>query len=289
MEYSIVVTAAASESAPLQFLAPYTGAAMAEYFRDKGQHALIIFDDLTKQAWAYRQISLLLKRPPGREAYPGDIFYCHSRLLERSAKTAERWVIVPQDADPAKIGRESRQGIPVHPWNHLAEIVRRNRVDIGIIAVPAESAQSVYDALADAGIHAVLNFAPVQLRLRPDVKVKSVDLRINQPNVEFLSSTEMHSFEHFLLYGFQKYLPNNFISVAPMGCQTGFYLILLNEGNADTICEKYENILNDILVATEVPYANIEQCGHYENHNLELAQNLARKLLSARAEWRSVV
>ncbi|MFI5391207.1 MAG: F0F1 ATP synthase subunit alpha, partial [Bacteriovoracales bacterium] len=89
MEYSIVVTAAASESAPLQFLAPYTGAAMAEYFRDKGQHALIIFDDLTKQAQAYRQMSLLLRRPPGREAFPGDVFYLHSRLLERACKLNE--------------------------------------------------------------------------------------------------------------------------------------------------------------------------------------------------------
>jgi len=120
--------------------------------------------------------------------------------------------------------------------------------------------------------------------------VYAVDLRINRPNNdEYMSTTELHSFEHFLLYGFQTYLPHNFISVAPMGCQTGFYLILLNEGNADTICDIYENILNDILVATEVPYANIEQCGHYENHNLELAQDVARKLLSARAEWRNVV
>ncbi len=86
MEYSIVVSAAASETAPLQFLAAYSGAAMAEYFRDKGQHALIIFDDLTKQAQAYRQMSLLLRRPPGREAFPGDVFYLHSRLLERACK-----------------------------------------------------------------------------------------------------------------------------------------------------------------------------------------------------------
>jgi F-type H+/Na+-transporting ATPase subunit alpha len=89
MEYSIVVSASASETAPLQFLAPYSGTAMAEYFRDKGQHALIIFDDLTKQAQAYRQMSLLLRRPPGREAFPGDVFYLHSRLLERACKLNE--------------------------------------------------------------------------------------------------------------------------------------------------------------------------------------------------------
>jgi F-type H+/Na+-transporting ATPase subunit alpha len=86
MEYSIVVAATASEPAPLQFLAPYTGCTMGEFFRDNGMHAVIVYDDLTKQAVAYRQMSLLLRRPPGREAYPGDVFYLHSRLLERAAK-----------------------------------------------------------------------------------------------------------------------------------------------------------------------------------------------------------
>lgn len=86
MDYSIVVAATASDPAPLQFLAPYTGTAMGEYFRDNGMHAVIVFDDLSKQAVAYRQMSLLLRRPPGREAYPGDVFYLHSRLLERAAK-----------------------------------------------------------------------------------------------------------------------------------------------------------------------------------------------------------
>src|SRR5881398_768635 len=86
MEYSIVVAATASEPAPLQYLAPYTGVAMGEYFRDNGMHAVIVYDDLSKQAVAYRQMSLLLRRPPGREAYPGDVFYLHSRLLERAAK-----------------------------------------------------------------------------------------------------------------------------------------------------------------------------------------------------------
>jgi F-type H+-transporting ATPase subunit alpha len=89
MEYSIVVAAPASEPAPLQFLAPYAGCTMGEYFRDNGVHAVIVYDDLTKQAVAYRQMSLLLRRPPGREAYPGDVFYLHSRLLERSAKMNE--------------------------------------------------------------------------------------------------------------------------------------------------------------------------------------------------------
>jgi F-type H+-transporting ATPase subunit alpha len=89
MDYTIVVAATASESAPLQFISPYSGCAMGEYFRDNAQHALVIYDDLSKQAVAYRQLSLLLRRPPGREAYPGDVFYLHSRLLERAAKLSE--------------------------------------------------------------------------------------------------------------------------------------------------------------------------------------------------------
>ncbi len=94
MEYTIVVVATASESAPLQFIAPYTGVTIAEYFRDTGRHALCIYDDLSKQAVAYRQLSLLLRRPPGREAYPGDVFYLHSRLLERAAKMAKVYYVV---------------------------------------------------------------------------------------------------------------------------------------------------------------------------------------------------
>ncbi|MDE1887631.1 MAG: F0F1 ATP synthase subunit alpha [Gammaproteobacteria bacterium] len=92
MEYTTVVAVSASESAALQYIAPYAGCAMGEYFRDRGQDALIVYDDLTKQAWAYRQISLLLRRPPGREAYPGDIFYLHSRLLERAARVNAQYI-----------------------------------------------------------------------------------------------------------------------------------------------------------------------------------------------------
>jgi F-type H+-transporting ATPase subunit alpha len=92
MEYTTIVVASASDSAAMQYLAPYSGCSMGEYFRDRGEDALIIYDDLTKQAWAYRQISLLLRRPPGREAYPGDVFYLHSRLLERAARVNEDYV-----------------------------------------------------------------------------------------------------------------------------------------------------------------------------------------------------
>ena len=92
MEHTIIVVASASESAAMQYIAPYSGCAMGEYFRDRGQDALIVYDDLTKQAWAYRQVSLLLRRPPGREAYPGDVFYLHARLLERAARVSVEYV-----------------------------------------------------------------------------------------------------------------------------------------------------------------------------------------------------
>jgi F-type H+-transporting ATPase subunit alpha len=104
MDYTIVVVASAADAAPLQYLAPYAGTAMAEYYmQELGRDTLCVYDDLSKQAAAYRQLSLLLRRPPGREAYPGDIFFCHSRLLERSAKLAERWVIVPENTDASKV------------------------------------------------------------------------------------------------------------------------------------------------------------------------------------------
>ncbi len=104
MEYTTIVISGASESAPMQFIAPYTGVTMAEYFRDSGRHALCIYDDLSKQAVAYRQLSLLLRRPPGREAYPGDVFYIHSRLLERAARMADRLAVVPKGTPWEKIG-----------------------------------------------------------------------------------------------------------------------------------------------------------------------------------------
>ncbi len=104
MDYTIVVVASSSDAAPLQYIAPYAGCAMAEYFMyEEGRDTLCVYDDLSKQAAAYRQLSLLVRRPPGREAYPGDIFYCHSRLLERAAKLAEKYVIVPKDADESQV------------------------------------------------------------------------------------------------------------------------------------------------------------------------------------------
>ena len=126
MEYTTIVTSGASESAPLQYIAPYAGVTMGEYFRDNGQHALLIYDDLSKQAVAYRQLSLLLRRPPGREAYPGDVFYVHSRLLERAAKMAEEWVAVKKDEEP-KRGTSAK----VHRGEHAKKDAEKEAAEKG--------------------------------------------------------------------------------------------------------------------------------------------------------------
>jgi len=110
MQHTIIVAATASESAAMQFVAPYAGCTMGEYFRDRGQDALIIYDDLTKQAWAYRQVSLLLRRPPGREAYPGDVFYLHSRLLERAARVNAEYVEKFTNHGPADVAATAIPG-----------------------------------------------------------------------------------------------------------------------------------------------------------------------------------
>lgn len=115
------------------------------------------------------------------------------------------------------------------------------------------------------------------------------DLRFTQPNTEYLSVKQLHSIEHALLFGFRKYLPDTFINVAPMGCQTGCYLVLINEPDVQHVAKIYEQILLDILQANEVPYANIRDCGQYLMHSINEAQVLAKKLLNHRQTWLEVM
>jgi F-type H+/Na+-transporting ATPase subunit alpha len=139
MDYTIVVSTASSDPAPLQYFAPYAGTAMAEYFMYKGRDTLCVYDDLSKQAAAYRQLSLLVRRPPGREAYPGDVFYCHSRLLERSAKLADRWVIVPNDTDDGQVKDDWGVNSVVDPSR------KRNPGETGRVYIgPSELAGKAY-------------------------------------------------------------------------------------------------------------------------------------------------
>jgi F-type H+-transporting ATPase subunit alpha len=143
MDYTVVVIATATEAAPLQFLAPYAGVAIGEYFRDTGRHALCIYDDLSKQAVAYRQLSLLLRRPPGREAYPGDVFYIHSRLLERAAKMGDRWFVVrkgtvPPPGDEAYRGVDGKIHIGEHAKHQAKESLdkRPDKADLELVRDP---------------------------------------------------------------------------------------------------------------------------------------------------------
>jgi F-type H+-transporting ATPase subunit alpha len=138
MEYTTVVTAGASETAPLLFIAPYTGVTMGEYFRDTGRHALCIYDDLSKQAVAYRQLSLLLRRPPGREAYPGDVFYLHSRLLERAAKMADAYTIQRKGEAfrPVGVDGKTYRGLEAHEQGEKALKALPNAADLDLVKDP---------------------------------------------------------------------------------------------------------------------------------------------------------
>ena len=119
--------------------------------------------------------------------------------------------------------------------------------------------------------------------------VYCIDLRLKRPNTEIVPITELHSLEHFFLEGFQRYLPDNFLSIGIMGCQTGFYLVLLNEGSAEKICDVYEAVMSDILIAEKVPYTSIQECGNYLNHDLSAAQSIAHEILDSRSDWLKVV
>jgi F-type H+-transporting ATPase subunit alpha len=158
LEYTIVVSATASDASPLQYLAPYTGTSMGEYFRDQGGHALMIYDDLTKHAWAYRQMSLLLRRPPGREAYPGDVFYLHSRLLERAAKLSD------------KLGAGSLTALPIIEIHEgdLTTYIPTNVISItdGQIYLTAD--------LFNAGIRPAINAGVSVSRVGGDAQIKAM-------------------------------------------------------------------------------------------------------------------
>jgi F-type H+-transporting ATPase subunit alpha len=138
MEYTTVICAGASETAPLLFIAPYTGVTMGEYFRDTGRHALCIYDDLSKQAVAYRQLSLLLRRPPGREAYPGDVFYLHSRLLERAAKMADVYTIQRKGEAfrPVGVDGKTYRGLEAHDEGTKALKTQANAADLELVKDP---------------------------------------------------------------------------------------------------------------------------------------------------------
>jgi len=181
LEYTTIIAATASDPAPMQFLAPYTGAAMAEFHRDNGQHALIIYDDLTKQAQAYRQLSLLLRRPPGREAFPGDIFYLHSRLLERAAKMS------------AEKGGGSLTALPIIETqaNDVSAYIPTNVISITDGQIFLES------DLFNAGQRPAMNAGLSVSRVGGDAQVKGMKQVAGSLRLELAQYRELAAFSQF--------------------------------------------------------------------------------------------
>ncbi len=190
MDYTIIVSASAADPAPMQYIAPYTGCTLGEYFRDKGQHALVIYDDLSKHAVAYRQVSLLLRRPPGREAYPGDVFYLHSRLLERAAKVREDYIIVPKTAEGGtKQGVDGKVYEGGEGQSHARKVLAEmpNAADLELRKVPGTggslTALPVIETLAsDVSAYIPTNVISItdgQIFLEPDLFYSGVRPAIN--------------------------------------------------------------------------------------------------------------
>ncbi len=181
MDYTIVVAATAAEPAPLQYISPYTGCAMGEYFRDNGMHALIIYDDLSKQAVAYRQLSLLLRRPPGREAYPGDVFYVHSRLLERAAKLND------------ELGGGSLTALPIieTQGNDVSAYIPTNVISItdGQIFLETD--------LFNSGVRPAINVGLSVSRVGGDAQTKSMKSVAGQLKGSLAQYREMEAFSQF--------------------------------------------------------------------------------------------
>merc|ERR1712032_1754620 len=181
MKYTIVVSATASDAAPLQYLAPYSGVAMGEYFRDNGMHAVIIFDDLSKQAVAYRQMSLLLRRPPGREAYPGDVFYLHSRLLERAAKLSDA------------LGGGSMTALPVIETqaSDVSAYIPTN-----VISITDEQIFLSGD-LFNAGIRPAINVGISVSRVGSAAQIKAMKQVAGKLKLELAQFAELEAFSQF--------------------------------------------------------------------------------------------
>ncbi len=181
MEYTTVISATASDPAPMQYLSPYSGCAMAEYFRDSGRHALIIYDDLTKQAQAYRQLSLILRRPPGREAYPGDIFYLHSRLLERAAKMSD------------KAGGGSLTALPIIETQagDVSAYIPTNVISITDGQIFLES------DLFNSGIRPAINVGISVSRVGGDAQVKAMKQTAGTLRLELAQFRELAAFSQF--------------------------------------------------------------------------------------------
>ena len=251
MDYTIVVTAYASDAASLQYLAPYAGASMGEYFRDSGQHALIIYDDLSKHAVAYRELSLLLRRPPGREAYPGDVFYLHSRLLERAAKLSD------------KLGGGSLTALPIIETqaDDISAYIPTNVISItdGQIYLGAR--------LFNSGVRPAINAGLSVSRVGGSAQIKAMKGVVGQLRLDLAQYTELEAFAKFgsdldkatqaqLTRGERliEILKQDQYSPLPVAKQI-FIIFMANEGYLDKIAkEDVKRVEEDLLILLDAEY-----------------------------------
>ena len=296
MEHTIIVAAGASDAASLQYLAPYAGCTMGEYFRDKGEDALIIYDDLTKQAWAYRQVSLLLRRPPGREAYPGDVFYLHSRLLERAARiNAEEVEKLTNGAVKGKTGSLTALPIIETQAGDVSAFVPTNVISITDGQIFLES------DLFNAGIRPAINAGLSVSRVGGAAQTKIIKKLGGGTRLALAQYRELAAFAQFAsdldeatrnqiergqrvteLMKQAQYSP---MSVA----EQAFSLYAANEGYLDDIAvEKvvdFENAMQSYIKANNADLlAKINESGDF-NDEIESAMKAALDTFKANGSW----
>ena len=296
MEHTIIVAAAAAESAAKQYIAPYAGCAMGEYFRDKGEDALIIYDDLTKQAWAYRQVSLLLRRPPGREAYPGDVFYLHSRLLERAARVNAAYVEkATNGAVKGKTGSLTALPIIETQAGDVSAFVPTNVISItdGQIFLETD--------LFNAGIRPAINAGLSVSRVGGSAQTKIIKKLGGGIRLALAQFRELAAFSQFAsdldeatrkqlqrgervteLMKQGQYAP---LGVGLMACS----LFAANEGYLDDVDKKkvvdFEKALHSYLLSAQAPLIDrINASGDY-NAEIEQALHAALKDFKANNTW----
>jgi F-type H+-transporting ATPase subunit alpha len=296
MEHTIVVAATAAESAAMQFIAPYSGCSMGEYFRDMGEDALIIYDDLTKQAWAYRQVSLLLRRPPGREAYPGDVFYLHSRLLERAARVNEEYVERETDGGvKGKTGSLTALPIIETQAGDVSAFVPTNVISITDGQIFLES------DLFNAGIRPAINAGLSVSRVGGAAQTKIIKKLGGGIRLDLAQYRELAAFAQFAsdldestrkqiergqrvteLMKQKQYSP---MSVA----EQGFSLLAANKGFLDDVevnkVVDFEAAMQAYLKSNEAELlAKINETGDY-NDEIEAAMTAAIEKFKATSTW----
>ncbi|OGL39298.1 MAG: F0F1 ATP synthase subunit alpha [Candidatus Schekmanbacteria bacterium RIFCSPHIGHO2_02_FULL_38_11] len=264
MEYSIVVAASASDPAPMQYISPYAGCAMGEYFRDKGGHALVIYDDLSKQAVAYRQLSLLLRRPPGREAYPGDVFYLHSRLLERAAKLSD------------ELGGGSLTALPIIETQagDVSAYIPTNVISITDGQIYLES------DLFYSGVRPAINVGLSVSRVGGSAQVKAMKQVAGRLRLDLAQYREMAAFAQFgseLDKATQSQLSRGARMVEIL--KQGQYQPLTTEKQILIIFVGVNGMLDDIP---------IEECQRFEKEFLQFVENNHKNILTEIKEKKEI-